>query len=88
MTANNLDAQIDAVFSPQTSRETRTFPSGAVSIVIRERAHTAVIDGGADGEWGVSIDPSDDTAMAGHDSVTTSLAEALTIAREGLLSRD
>lgn len=83
-TPEEINASIDTAFSPAAVREVKTFSSGAMSISIRTGDHAVVIDGTSDGEWGVSIDPDDAAAMAGHDAVTDSFPAALGIASDGL----
>lgn len=85
-TPQGINASIDKAFGPSCEREVHPFSSGAVSISIRTHGHAAVIDGTSDGQWGVSIDPDDAAAMAGHDTVTESFPAALDIARSALLT--
>ena len=85
-TPHDIHASITAAFGPAIDRQVHTFSSGAVSITLRAQGRTAVIDGTPSGEWGVSIDPDEATAMAGHDTVTDSFSTALDIARNALLA--
>ncbi|MEO5877654.1 MAG: hypothetical protein ABIS86_04850 [Streptosporangiaceae bacterium] len=54
------------------------FPSGAVSILLRQGGRMAVIDGLPSGaEWGFSVDSAEGAGFAGHDQIAASLDEAL-----------
>ncbi|GAB3209418.1 hypothetical protein SAMN02745673_01883 [Marinactinospora thermotolerans DSM 45154] len=80
----DINLSINTAFGSAAEREVHTFSSGAVSISIRTHGHAVIIDGTSDGQWGVSIDPDDAAAMAGHDTVTDSFSKALDIARSAL----
>lgn len=58
--------------------------SGALSITVHTGLHVAVIDGSTSGQWGLSVNPDDSSAFAGHDHVADSLDEIARLARTAL----
>lgn len=85
-TPQGINASIDKAFAPACERAVHPFSSGVVCISIRTHGRAAVIDGISDGQRGVSIDPDDAAAMAGHDTISESFPAAFDIARSALLA--
>ncbi|MGW1839613.1 hypothetical protein [Streptomyces sp. NPDC002067] len=82
-TPEAIQAAVRQTFGPGVDSDVTVHDSGAVSLTLRTAGHVATIDGRAD-QWGVSIDPTEEQAFTGHETVTGSLAEALEQVRRGL----
>lgn len=79
-----IDDSLKESFGSSARWKIQGFSSGAASITVRTPDHACVIDGTPEGEWGVSVDPDEAEAFAGHHDVTESFPAALSIVREAL----
>jgi hypothetical protein len=82
----NLDSLIQSFLGGEMSARVTYFPSGSVDIDVRFRGHFAIILSlPATGEWGVSIDVTDDKGFLGADHIFGSAEDAIRATRNLLL---
>ncbi|MGW6277824.1 hypothetical protein [Kribbella sp. NPDC055071] len=85
LSEQEIRVAIDDAFGADTPRTIELHPSGAAAIAIHPGDQFVAIESTAtQDEWGVSVNPSPESAFTGHDTAVPTLVEALRSAQDAV----